>query len=161
MAQRKRGRPTKYTKALANKICKHLAQGQTLRSICRMEGMPPESTVREWVVDDRNGFAAQYARARDIGLDAMADELMDVADDARNDWMLREDPDNPGFNFNGEHVQRSRLRVDTRKWYLSKLAPKRYGDRTHLEHYSPDGSMTPPPNRIEIVAGKGNDDGKG
>jgi len=134
-----RGRPTRYTAAVAERICDRLANGETLRSVCRDKGMPPENTVRRWVLEDRNGFSAQYARARDLGLDAMADEMMDVADNASNDYMEREDPDNPGYQLNGEHVQRSRLRVDTRKWYLSKLAPKRYGDRQQLEVSGIDG----------------------
>ncbi|MEX3630328.1 MAG: hypothetical protein VB138_13605 [Burkholderia sp.] len=96
-------------------------------------------TVQEWVIRDINGFAGQYARARDVGLDEMADDLLNISDDGRNDWMDNQDPDNPGYDFNGEHFQRSRLRVDTRKWYLSKLAPKRYGEKTALELSGPDG----------------------
>jgi hypothetical protein len=92
--------------------------------------MPPESTVRRWALDDAEGFAARYAHARDLGLDAMSDELLEIADDGTNDYMDTED----GPKLDGEHVQRSRLRVDTRKWYLSKLAPKRYGDKLELEH---------------------------
>lgn len=132
-AKRPRGGQTTFTWPVAHKICDRMAKGETLRSICRDKGMPPASTVRQWFVDDREGFAAHYARARDAGLDAMADELLDIADDGANDWMEKNDPDNPGYQFNGEHQQRSRLRVDTRKWYLSKLAPKRYGDRSSLE----------------------------
>ena len=137
--KKKLGRPISYTKVAAKLICDRLAAGETLRSICRDDKAPPESTVRQWVMDDRNGFSAQYARARDLGLDAMADELIDVADNATNDYMEREDPDNPGYQLNGENVQRSRLRVDARKWYLCKLAPKRYGDRQQLEVSGKDG----------------------
>ena len=77
-------------------------------------------------------FFAQYARARDLGLDAIADELFDIADDGQNDWMERHGEGNEGYTVNGEHVSRSRLRVDTRKWYLSKLAPKRYGEKLEV-----------------------------
>ncbi len=113
---RKRGRPSIYTAELATAICERLAQGESLRSICRDEGMPTETTVRQWALDDREGFYSQYARARDMGLDAMADEVLAIADtDA------------------GEDVQRSRLRFDARRWYLSKLAPKRYGERLGIE----------------------------
>lgn len=77
-------------------------------------------------MDDREGFAAQYAQARDLGLEAMADELFDIADETTKDTFTDKDGnDRP----NNEWITRSRLRVDTRKWYLSKLAPKRYGDR--------------------------------
>ena len=128
-AARKRGRPSKYTPAIAAEICARLATGESLRSICSDESLPPESTVRTWAVDDHQGFFAQYARARDIGLDAIADETMEISDNGSNDWMERNGQDSEGWAINGEHVQRSRLRVDVRKWYLSKLAPKRYGDR--------------------------------
>jgi len=124
--KRPRGRPSTFTWAVANKICERLAEGETLRSICRDKGMPAASVVRRWALDDREGFYAHYARARDTGLDAMADELLDIADDGEND----RDADGKA---DSEHINRSRLRVDTRKWYLSKLAPKRYGDRSSLE----------------------------
>jgi hypothetical protein len=94
-------------------------------------------TVRRWYVDDREGFSSQYAQARDTGLDAMADELLEIGDDGSNDWMERHGQDSAGWLANGEHVQRSRLRVDTRKWLLSKMAPKRYGDK--LQHTGADG----------------------
>lgn len=127
------GRPPIYTPELAAAICARLAKGESLRSICRDEGMPARSVVHEWVVYDTNGFADQYARAKEAGLDEMADELLDIADDGKNDWMAKNDPDNPGYVLNGEHSSRSRLRIDARKWYLSKLAPKRFGDRTSVE----------------------------
>lgn len=95
--------------------------------------MPAHPTVLGWVLDDIHGFADQYVRARAIGLDVVADDMLDIADDGSNDWMKKNDPENPGYVFNGEHSSRSKLRVDTRKWYLSKLAPKKYGDRQALE----------------------------
>lgn len=126
---KKRGRPSLYTDKIAAEICERLASGESLRAICRDEKMPAESTVRSWYVDDLNGFAARYARARDIYLDVMADEILDISDDGSNDWMKRE---NGSVVFDQEAATRSKLRVDTRKWYLSKLAPKRYGDK--LQH---------------------------
>ena len=127
---RRRGRPTIYTPELVTDICVRLAGGESLRAICRDGSMPAESTVRGWVKDDREGFPAQYARARDIGLDAMADELLAIADDGSNDTYKTDDGK---VIVDHDHIQRSRLRVDTRKWLLSKMAPKRYGDRQHLE----------------------------
>lgn len=107
---RKRGRPVTYTQEVADEICRRLAEGETLRSICRDLDVPI-STVLGWVRDDREGFAAQYARARDIGYEVMADELIEIADRGSEDW------------------QRDRLRVDTRKWVLARALPKKYGDR--------------------------------
>lgn len=127
-----RAKPTVYSKALAEKICSRLAAGETLRSVCRDNGMPSETAVRKWSRANKNGFHSQYARARDIGLDAIADETIEIADDGTNDWMERNNPDNPGWVENGESINRSRLRADVRKWYLSKMAPKKYGERLDL-----------------------------
>ena len=124
---------TIHTPELAKEICDRLAKGDTLRSTCRDLGIA-ESTLRTWVVDDRNAFAAQYARARNVGLDCMADLVLAVAHDGTSDNF---DPETG--KINQESYQRSRLRVDTMKWYLSKLAPKRYGDRMTNVHTGTEG----------------------
>jgi hypothetical protein len=128
-----RGRPARYTQELADLICERLAEGEPLRQICRDEGMPAASTVRLWIVDDVNGFSAQYARAREIQAHTMAEEILEIADDARNDWMERQDDKGgAGYDFMGEHVQRSKLRSENRKWLLSKMLPKVYGERLDI-----------------------------
>jgi hypothetical protein len=138
------GRPSSYTPELADLICERLADGRTLRDVCRDEDMPTESTVRTWANDDREGFYAQYARAREIGYHAMADETLEIADDGRNDWVRRQDENGETYVLNGEHVQRSRLRVDTRKWLLSKALPKLYGDKIIQEVTGADGAPLVP-----------------
>lgn len=127
------GRPSSYTPELASAICERMAAGESLRSICRDEAMPKEATVRGWALDDREGFSAQYTRARELQALVIADELLEISDDGSNDWMVRNGKDGtPGYELNGEHIQRSRLRADTRKWLLSKMLPKVYGDKlTH------------------------------
>lgn len=138
------GRETSYTPEIAAEICDRLSTGETLRQICRSAGMPSDASVRRWAMDDVNGFASQYASARDLGLEAMADDLFDITDDGSNDWMERELKNGLVIEVpNTELVMRSRLRADTRKWYLSKLAPKRYGDRLQVDNTSSDGSMSP------------------
>lgn len=102
--------------------------------------MPARPTVVGWAVENVDGFADRYAHARDLMLEHWADELLDVSDDGSNDWMTREGKDGtPSFVVNGEHIQRSRLRVDSRKWLLSKLKPERYGERLHQEVTGKDG----------------------
>jgi hypothetical protein len=124
-----RGRPSTFDEAVAKRICERLAMGETLRGICMRRGMPGESTVRGWVVQDIEGFAAQYARARDMGLDTLADEILEIADDDTRDSYVDADGSR---KRNNAAINRDRLRVDTRKWYLSKLAPKRYGQRVEV-----------------------------
>ena len=133
------GRLTDYTQDIADKICERLAKGETLRSICRSDEMPSEATVRNWALSNREGFFAQYSQAREIGYHSMADEALEISDDGTNDWVMNNaDEDGSAvYRLNGEHVQRSRLRVDTRKWLLSKALPKVYGDK--LQHTGADG----------------------
>lgn len=107
----------------------------SLREVCRADGMPACSTVFKELAADAS-FAEQYARAKQAGIESMAEELLDIADDGSNDWMERKDADgeNIGWQFNGEAARRSQIRIDTRKWLLSKLAPKKYGDKVEHEH---------------------------
>ena len=135
------GRPSTFDRAIADQILARVSNGETLRQVCRSEGMPPESTVRNWAVYDYDGFAAQYARARDAQMEAWADETIDIADDARNDWIERENA-RTGATFialNEEAISRARLRVDQRKWLMSKWKPSTYGDKITAEHTGKDG----------------------
>jgi hypothetical protein len=119
---------TKYTKELADKICAKLAEGMSLRKICEDEAMPPATTVRQWVVDDREGFAAQYARARDLGLDSLAEEIIAISDTPVTGQKTVSKA--TGIEITeGDMIEHRRLQVDARKWYLSKVAPKKYGDK--------------------------------
>lgn len=130
-----------FSQELADLICDRIADGESLRAICRSDGMPAPSTVCLWL-SQNPGFSEQYARAREAQADALAEETLEIADDARNDWMERQsDGDkSEGWVLNGEHVQRSRLRIDARKWFASKVAPKKYGDKVQAEVSGPDGN---------------------
>jgi len=133
------GRPTKYNDKVAAKICEGIIAGMTLRQVCAQDDLPSKSTVFKWLSENKE-FSDQYARAREIQSEHLADEILEICDDGSNDWMRRENKDGSEYwQFNGEHVQRSRLRVDSRKWLMSKLAPKRYGEKQQLEHSGPDG----------------------
>src|SRR5262249_9536395 len=83
---------------------------------------------------ENEAFREQYARAREAQADVLFDEILDIADNASNDWMQANDPNNPGWRQNSEAIRRSQLRIDTRKWMAGKLRPKKYGDATRLEH---------------------------
>lgn len=95
--------------------------------------MPPESTVRGWVITDVSGFSAHYTRARDLGLDAMADECLAIADNTQEGTVTTAKEWGDEVKT-GDMLEHRKLRVDARKWYLSKLAPKKYGDRIEVEH---------------------------
>lgn len=129
----KRGRPSTYTDAIAAQICERLAAGETLRAICRTAGIPTEGTVRGWVIDDVHGFASHYRRARDLGLDVMADELLDIAD-TPVEGERREESEDGIKTIREDMLGHRRLQIEARKWYLCKLAPKKYGDKQQIEH---------------------------
>lgn len=101
--------------------------------------MPGQTTVFRWLADNET-FRKQYAHAREAQADAIFDEMLDIADDAVNDFMERKSDKGEGWELNGEHVQRTRLRLDTRKWMASRLAPKKYGDKVDHTHANPDGT---------------------
>jgi hypothetical protein len=129
------GRPSDYTEETALLICLRLSDGESLRAICADEGMPDKTTVFRWL-SKHEEFRTQYAKAREEQADALFDEIIDIADDGSNDWMERKnaDGDNIGWTENGEALRRSALRVDARKWIVSKLLPKKYGDKQQVDH---------------------------
>lgn len=129
------GRPSDYNSEIAQVVCMRIAEGESLRMVCRDEAMPDKSTVLRWL-GRHEEFRAQYAQAKELGIEAIAEELFEIADDGTNDWMELTDSEGNayGYKANGEHIQRSKLRIDTRKWYLSKIVPKKYGDKQQVEH---------------------------
>lgn len=113
-----------YTPELAAEICKRIALGESLRAICRDENMPSQETVFRWLRTDA-GFREQYARAREDQAEFYLDEIIAISDDSTHDTKHTDSGEQP----NSEWISRSRLRVDARKWAMSKLAPKKYGDK--------------------------------
>ncbi|WEA60962.1 terminase small subunit protein [Rhizobium sp. BJ04] len=119
------GRPSKFTQALAEKICERIADRESLRSICRDEEMPAKSTVLSWLADEgKAAFRARYALAREI-----------LADDRSNDWIEKKNAagETTGWQENGEAIRRSQLRIATRQWVAEKLKPKKYGAKVEPE----------------------------
>jgi hypothetical protein len=152
--KRKPGRPSIRSAELADKICMLLCEGLSLRSICLGEGMPDKVTVLRWLADDET-FRTQYTRAREVQADVLAQEIIDIADDGTNDWIEKfsEDGKPIGYVFNVEAAQRSKLRVDARKWVASKLLPKKYGDR--LQHANDPDNPMPQGASVILVPPKG------
>lgn len=124
------GRPTIFTKELGTTICARIAEGESLRNICKDEGMPVISTVLLWVIDDvHKQFSEQYARARESQAEVWAEEIIEISDDGTNDYMTITKGDESYNVEDREVTNRSKLRVDSRKWYLSKVLPKKFGEK--------------------------------
>lgn len=100
---------------ICDEILRRIAEGESLRAICRDERMPDRQTFARWVLEDA-ALAAKYAHARELQADEYAERMLTIADE-----------ENP------EDTNRAKLRVLTLQWVASKLAPKRYGDRTALD----------------------------
>lgn len=126
---------SKYTPELGVTVCELIAQGKGLREIGSTIGVAA-STIVLWV-GDHPDFAERYLRVRDATLDLMAEDTLAIADTPEAGEISES-----GVNAQGsfdktvtrDMTEHRRLQVDTRKWYLSKLAPKRYGERLALEH---------------------------
>lgn len=117
----KKGRPTVYKKSLANRICDRIAEGESLRSICRDSDMPHVQTVRRWLADDnKKDFRAQYIRAREEQADYYADVIVEEADKAKD----------------RDSAAAAKVKVDARKWVASKLKPKKYGEKLDIDQTS-------------------------
>lgn len=129
------GRKSEYNQEIANKILDQIIEGKSLRTICKVRGMPHWSTIFKWI-HDVEGFAEHYAHARAESSNALFEELLDICDNGTNDWMEKNAKGNDRtiWKAHGEHIQRSKLRVDTRKWALSKLQPKKFGEHFSTEH---------------------------
>ena len=136
------GRPCSYTDEIGAEICARLALGESLRTICNDDHMPGAATVFLWLGDEsKKPFLEQYMRARDAQADFYAESVIDISDEevtmikrSKHDRNAPpEDEDEIEVVFDATAVARNRLRVDARKWYASKLAPKKYGDKVTQE----------------------------
>lgn len=126
--------PEIRTPELAAEICKRLAEGRlSLRKICLALGVS-ESGVRKWALEDAEGFGAQYAHARHLGYLVMADDVLETADTPVEGVTTKWSPLNGLEETKGDMFNHRRLQVDTRKWLLSKVLPKIYGDKIAVEH---------------------------
>lgn len=122
------GRPSDYTQEKADQICAYITEGKSLRTIQKIDGMPSAVTIFAWLRKEPM-FLKLYAQAKEEQAEMMVEDILEICDDGSNDWMER----NGKSVLNGEHVQRSKLRVDTRKWLASKLKAKKYGDSSQVK----------------------------
>lgn len=135
------GRPSKYSQEITDHIVSEMAKGRSLSSIIEHDdGMPSFPTVFAWM-DKHEEFLKQYTRARELQAHRMAEEIFEIADDSSKDTKWEEGRDGEAYEVcNHEWLNRSRLRVDTRKWMLSKVLPKLYGEKVTQELTGKDGA---------------------
>ena len=134
--------------AIIKALLLRVAEGATLREVCKAEGMPAESTVRR-LIRQSPELRSTYARAREERAERWAEELIEIADDATNDYVERKKTGGGSVTvLDDEHVRRSQLRIDTRKWLLARLMPGQFGDRIETQLSGPGGGPVQVENSI-------------
>ena len=124
------GRPSKYGRELAEEIIQRLSEGEPLRQICRDNHMPEWRTIYDWMYRDPE-LAAAIARAREIGYDKMAEEVLQIADTPMMGQV--QTIDDKGSTVRTEDMLGHRkLQIETRLKLLAKWNPKKYGERVAL-----------------------------
>ena len=124
-----------YSDSILDLILDRVAAGEALSRVCSSADMPTRKSFFEWVEKDPS-IKAKYEFAIQLRADGLVDELLAIADDGMSDTYTDSDGNE---RTNQEVIARSRLRVDARKWLASKMAPKRYGDKTSTEITGADG----------------------
>ncbi|EEX1703651.1 ubiquitin carboxyl-hydrolase [Escherichia coli] len=117
------GRPSDYLPEVADDICALLASGESLVKVCKRPGMPAKATVFRWL-SEHEEFRDKYAKATEARADSIFEEIFEIADTAIPD---------------AAEVAKARLRVDTRKWALARMNPRKYGDKVTNELVGKDG----------------------
>lgn len=127
--------PIKFSKEIGEEICRRIISGLSLKKVCEQDDMPHRDSVHRWLLDEnKKDFYDSYTRAVNIRAERMFDEIEEISDNTSN-----------------ESVNRDRLRVDTRKWKLAKMMPKKFGDKLDV---TTDGEKLPTP-IIDIAKIKG------
>lgn len=126
--KKKIGRPSKRSPEIEQQLIEWLCEGKTLRSFCRLPGMPAWRTVYEWIAADKE-LSARVAHARDLGFEALAQEVLQIADDGSNDTYV---DDEGRVRVDHDVIARSRLRVDARLKLLACWDPRRYGSKVQV-----------------------------
>lgn len=144
------GRPSGYSDELGATICERIAGGESVRGICGDDAMPTQSMLFRWLANNK-GFREQYAHAREAQMEAMAEEILEIADDTSGDTKVVERESGSVDVCNSEWISRSKLRVDSRKWLMSKLAPKKYGEKVEQFISGPSGGPIQSAITVEFV----------
>jgi hypothetical protein len=132
--------PREYSKRVADRICQRLMLGESIRDICNVRDpkYPTMPTFAKWLASNEE-FRTAYAFARQVGAEVRIDEVFEIADNTSDDHFI--DANTGLTKINNEAIARSRVRIDTRKWYAQKMLPNLYGDKETIKHDVTDGFM--------------------
>jgi hypothetical protein len=125
------GRPNSYTPEIATKVCAELAMGRSLRSVCKQDDMPCIQSIFNWFHLFPE-FVEQYARAKEESADAMAEEILAISDETEEGKTITVRGDGNEEVKTEDMLGHRRLKIDTRKWLMAKMKPKKYGDKLDM-----------------------------
>lgn len=121
-----------YTDEIGVELCIRLAEGESLKSICNDAHLPSKSTVLKWAVDPEHPISDRYARAREIGYLLLADEIIDISNTPLEGQKTKTGPNGTEITT-GDMLEHRKLQIDSRKWIISKMLPKIYGDKLEVK----------------------------
>lgn len=145
------GGPTTLTWEIAEEICERLADGESMKAICRDPDMPNITLIYKWK-RDTPWFDRMFKQARQDQVHTLVDEIIDIADDSTNDYVERETAKGTTIVLDEEHIRRSAIRIEARKWLAERMAPKEFGPKAELAVGNPDGSSLMPTQIILVAA---------
>lgn len=151
---KKMGRPSIYTPELAAELCYYLSMGESLRTACKHKGMPTVKTVFLWLsasnkAEWRDDFLQQYTRAKEEAADAMAEEILYIADTPKHGVEKVTKANGVTEIKEGDMLGHRRLQIDTRKFIMAKMKPKKYGDKVDLTSGGEKIGVTVTPEQAE------------
>ena len=113
-------------------ICRQIAEeGKSLRKVLLSKDMPSSRTFFKWIDADAEKVK-QYARATNERADVIFEEILEIADNPQQGESTTES-ENGIFVTTSDMIQHRRLQVDSRKWMLGKMNPKKYSDKIQVD----------------------------
>ena len=135
VSEKKDGRPSDYTVEISKELCLRISSGRSVSSVCKDVGMPSRPTFYKWIADN-DEFLNRYREAVKQRAEYHFDEMLDISDEVEAETA---------------EIAKAKLRIDTRKWILSRMDATKYGDKQQVDNVSSDGSMSPPKVERTIV----------
>lgn len=121
------GRPTKFNPTIAKKVCELIAKGNSLLTIEKKAGMPTRGTIMNWYYSLKYpNFNKLYDEARERRAEYIFEEAINIADDAPDEIVGDDKSD-------GARIQAQKLRIDTRRWFVGILAPRKFAESSKVD----------------------------
>ena len=117
----------KERKKIFKTICKRIMEGESLRDVLKDSDMPTRATFYKWI-NESEDIQNKYARATTARADYVFDQILEIADKQGADMLIIDGVEVVNHNV----IQRNRLQVDARKWIISKMNPKKYGEKVDI-----------------------------